>query len=110
VSDVRVALMSAPDEETAGRIVRILVEERLAACGNIVAGARSIYRWQGAVEEAEEVLVVLKTTQRAAPAMIRRIGETHPYDVPEVLVLDVSAGLPPYMEWVRGCVGDREEE
>ncbi|MEN8376277.1 MAG: divalent-cation tolerance protein CutA [Gemmatimonadota bacterium] len=110
MSDVRVALMSAPDEETAGRIVRILVEERLAACGNIVAGSRSIYRWQGAVEEAAEVLVVLKTTQSAAPTMIRRVAEMHPYDVPEVLVLDVSTGLVSYMEWVRACVDDGEGE
>lgn len=101
----RIALMTAPDAETAERIVRALVEERVVACGNIVPGLTSIYRWEGAIERDAEVLVVLKTTADELPRLLERVPELHPYDVPEVLAFPVTEGAGPYLEWVAASVG-----
>lgn len=96
----RVALVTAPDVAVAERIVSVLVEEGVVACGNILPGITSIYRWQGAVERAPEVLIVLKTVRESVPALLERVPELHPYDVPEVLVLSVDAGHGPYLDWI----------
>ena len=97
----RVVLMTAPDREVAERIVRTLVEERLVACGNLVPGITSIYRWQGAIECDTEVLTILKTSADRVSALVARASELHPYEVPELLVLPVEGGYLPYLEWVR---------
>jgi periplasmic divalent cation tolerance protein len=99
--EVRVVLVTAPDEKTAADLARCLVGERLAACVNVVPGVRSIYRWQGAVEEAAEILLVIKTRADRCPALRSRVRELHPYDVPEVLELPASGGSPAYLDWVR---------
>lgn len=101
MSDLRVALMTAPNAEEAERIVRALVDEEIVACGNIVPGLTSIYRWQGAVQCDAETLVVLKTTAARVPTLLARAPELHPYEVPEVLVLDVEEVHAPYARWVR---------
>lgn len=102
-TDVRVALVTAPDEATAERLVRTLVEEGLAACGNIVPGVTSIYVWGGRLERSNEVLIILKTAEAHVPRLTRRVPELHPYEVPEVLVLPVVAGHHAYLDWVRGA-------
>lgn len=101
----RVALVTAPGVEAAERIVRTLLEERIVACGNIVAGVTSIYRWQGAVEREAEALIVLKTTAAEAPRLLARLPELHPYEVPEILVLPVVDGHGPYLSWLSQNVG-----
>lgn len=101
VDELRTMLMTAPDLETGEAIARRVVEERLAACANVVPGVSSIFRWEGEVQEAREVLVILKTTEERAAELSQRIVELHPYDVPEVLALPVSSGFEPYLEWVR---------
>lgn len=93
-------LMTAPDRETALRVVRTLVEEHLAACANVIPGLRSVYWWDGEVEEADEVLALLKTREDRVAALMERAVALHPYDVPEVLVADVREGFGPYLEWV----------
>lgn len=98
---VVVALTTAPDAETATAIARTLLEERLIACASVVPGVVSLYRWEGEVRSDSEVLVVLKTVAGAGDALSRRISELHPYDVPEVLLLDTAGGADPYLEWVR---------
>jgi periplasmic divalent cation tolerance protein len=98
---VVVALVTCPDEATGLTLARTLVEERLAACVNVTGAMRSIYRWQGEVEEAEERLLVLKARADRLEALAARLSELHPYDVPEFLVLPVERGLGPYLEWVR---------
>lgn len=108
--EIVVALVTAPDTEVAERIVRTLVDEELAACGNIVPGVVSIYRWQGEVQREGEVLIVLKTTRSRAPDVIARVPALHPYDVPEVLVVPVSDGFAPYMRWVAAGSGSRSED
>lgn len=106
-AQVSVVLTTAPDLAVAERLAATLVDERSAACANILPGVRSVYRWKGEVQRDDEVLVVLKTTRDGVPRLRDRLAELHPYDVPEVLALDVSDGLPAYLDWVTAEVGDR---
>jgi len=92
--------MTAPDADTARRVARALLDERLIACASLVPGVTSIYRWQGAVEEAAEVLVVMKTRTELVSRLTARAAELHPYEVPEVLALEVDGGLSAYCRWV----------
>jgi periplasmic divalent cation tolerance protein len=100
-SDLRVAFATAPDAEVAARIARALVEERLVACANLVANVRSIYRWQGRVEDESEVMLVLKTRADRIGALGERLRALHPYELPELVVLPVDGGLAAYLDWVR---------
>ena len=102
--EARVVLSAAPDRATAWRIARTLVEEEHAACVNLVPGARSVYRWEDAVVEADEFLLVIKTTAGAYPALAARLEELHPYDVPEVIALEPGAVSAPYLAWLEGAV------
>ena len=87
--------------EEARRIARMVVEERLAACANILAPCRSVYRWQGAIEEADEVPALFKTGAEAAPRLVARLAELHSYDVPAVTVWPIAEAVPAYADWVR---------
>jgi periplasmic divalent cation tolerance protein len=98
--EVVALLMTAPDAETGRRIARALVEERLAACVNVVPGVTSIYRWKGAVEEAAEVMLVAKTRAERAAALAARVRALHPYELPEVVALPVTDGSRAYLRWV----------
>jgi periplasmic divalent cation tolerance protein len=93
-------LSTAGSQEEAERIATALVDERLAACVNLVGPITSIYRWQGAVERAPEVLLVIKTRRALATRLIARLGALHSYDVPEAIVLPISAGARPYLDWL----------
>ena len=95
-----VVLVTASSAEEAARIGRALVDERLAACANVIGPIRSIYRWQGAVEEADEHLVVLKARAAEVSALEVRVRALHSYEVPEVLALPVTAGSAPYLAWL----------
>jgi periplasmic divalent cation tolerance protein len=99
-SPVRVALSTAPDAETGARIARALVEERLAACVNLVPGVRSIYRWEGQVQDAGEVLLVIKTCAERVAALGVRLRALHPYALPELVALPAVGGLEGYLAWV----------
>jgi len=99
--DVELAFVSAPDAETAARIARALVEERLAACVNVLPGVTSIYRWKDSVETASEAVLLVKTRADRGPALEARVRELHPYEVPEIVRVSVSGGSAPYLEWVR---------
>jgi periplasmic divalent cation tolerance protein len=96
-----IALTTFASEEDAARALRVLVEERLVACGNLVPGVRSIYRWQGAVADEREILVVMKTRKQDWAALVSRLHELHPYQVPECLAVRVAAGAPKYMAWLE---------
>ena len=98
---VLAVLMTAPDADTGERIGAQLVRERLAACANVVPGVVSVYRWEGQVQRDSEVLVILKTTVDRVDALKDRAVALHPYEVPEVIALPVTAGHAPYLEWVR---------
>ncbi len=101
---IRVILSTAPDEETAQRLARTLVEERLAACVNLMPGLSSVYRWEGKVESAGEVLLVMKTTAGQSGRLLERLKNLHPYEVPEGIVLNLEGGLGDYLAWIRESV------
>jgi periplasmic divalent cation tolerance protein len=93
-----------PEIETARRIAEQLVTENLAACANIIPAVESIYRWHGEIENAPEVLVFFKTTAARYPAFQDKLKSLHPYDVPEIICLRITDGLPEYLKWVgEGC-------
>lgn len=95
-----VVLVTAPSAAAAARIARALVGERLAACGNVVPRLRSLFRWEGKVQDAVEALLILKTTRRRFPALRARLLALHPYQVPEILALPVEAGNAAYLDWI----------
>lgn len=94
------AYVTCPSPAEAGRIGRALVEERLAACVNLLPGMRSIYRWQGAVETADEVVLIAKTLRTRAAALTRRVQALHPYSCPCVVLLPVAGGSAAYLRWL----------
>ncbi|HTJ43697.1 MAG TPA: divalent-cation tolerance protein CutA [Kofleriaceae bacterium] len=103
-TDVVVVLCTLPPGDAASSIARSLVEERLAACVNLVPQVRSFYVWQGAVEQSDELLAIIKTTVDGLAALRARLVALHPYDVPEVIALPVEDGHLPYLGWVRESV------
>ena len=104
-----IVLMTASDRDEARMLARTLVEERLAACCNVVDRVESIYRWEGRVEEASEAMLVIKTTTERFDALRERALALHSYDLPELIALPVSAGSPAYLDWLAGSVGERGE-
>jgi periplasmic divalent cation tolerance protein len=96
----RIVFCTVPDAATAERIATALVEERLAACVNAVPGIASTYRWQGKVERASEVLLVLKCAADRYPLLEARIRALHPYTTPEVVALAIAEGSAPFLEWI----------
>jgi periplasmic divalent cation tolerance protein len=98
MENAMVVLCTFPDLDQARQIGAALVERQVAACVNLLPGIESIYRWEGKVERAGEVLAVIKTTRYAD--LEAAIRELHPYDVPEILALPVAAGLPAYLKWL----------
>lgn len=100
MSDTLLVFTNTPDPATAEAIARHLVAHRLAACVNILAPCRSVYRWQGQVEQAEEIPLLAKTTADRYPALEAAIRALHPYELPEVVAVPLTQGLPAYLAWV----------
>jgi periplasmic divalent cation tolerance protein len=98
--EVLLILSTFPDLATARRISRQLVEERFAACANILPQVESIYWWQGKVEDGNEILVLFKTSADRFPALETTLRQLHPYEVPEIIAVQLSQGLPEYLDWV----------
>jgi periplasmic divalent cation tolerance protein len=96
----KLVLSTAGSRDEASSIARALVEERLAACVNIVGPIESVYRWKGNVESAPEFLLLVKTVSAKSADVIRRIGELHSYEVPEAIEVNISGGSPEYLEWI----------
>ena len=105
---VLVCFCTCPDRATADRLAEALVAERLAACVNVVPGLHSVYRWQGAIERGDETLLLIKTTQASLPALLARIVELHPHELPEVVAVEVAGGLSAYLDWVAEQVAGDE--
>ena len=95
-------ITNCPDEEVANAIALALVEEKLAACVNILPRVQSVYRWQGTVESASEIPLLIKTTSARYAALESRIRELHPYEVPEIIAVPITRGLPAYLNWLAG--------
>ena len=100
MSDVVLVLCTAP-ESSARDLADRLLDERLVACVNLLGPMPSRYRWEGKIEEAQEMLLLMKSTSALAPRLRARVAELHSYDVPEVLEFAAAAGLEPYLAWVR---------
>lgn len=94
-------LANVPDQTLAERMADALVEQGLAACVNILAPARSVYRWQGKVQRDTEIPLLIKTTQARYQELQQAIIQLHPYDVPEIIALPITAGLPAYLAWMQ---------
>ena len=95
-----VALTTLPAEGDVETLARQLVEDKLAACVNILPPMRSVYRWKGVVESADERQLVIKTTRACVPALESRLHALHPYDLPEFIVLPITQGSAPYLSWL----------
>jgi len=100
-------LSTCPDEASADAIAQALVEEQLAACVTRLPGARSTYRWQGRIEQATEVQLLIKTRAAVYPALVERLIQLHPYELPEVLVVEPRDCHQPYGRWVNEQTPDR---
>ena len=94
------AYMTAASVEDAKAIGRALVEDRLAACVNVIPGMVSLYRWQGEIEEAGEVVLIAKTQAGKFDALAARVAEIHPYDTPCAVRIDIASGLAPFLDWI----------
>jgi periplasmic divalent cation tolerance protein len=97
---VIVVFSTFPSEDKAAEVARTLVSEGLAACVNLAPAVRSIYRWQGQINDERETHAMIKTTRERWDALRDRLVALHPYELPEILALPVEAGLPPYLDWV----------
>ena len=100
MDQVLLVLTNLPDADSAQSLARLLVHSRLAACVNLMPGVQSVYRWQGAIEQANEITLLIKTTRSHYAQLQQAIITHHPYDVPEVIALPVSDGHPTYLHWV----------
>jgi periplasmic divalent cation tolerance protein len=96
-----IVLTTWPADQDAAAFARTLVDERLAACVNVLPPMQSIYRWEGKVEQATEHQLVIKTTAARVEALEARIGRLHPYEVPELLVVPISDGSASYLRWIQ---------
>lgn len=103
-SPVQIAFTTVGSAEEGRRLARLLVERRLAACVNLVPNLTSIYRWKDAIEEASEVLLLMKTKAALIPQLEAAVRELHSYEVPEFLALDVSSVARPYLDWLLSSV------
>jgi len=97
----QIVLTTCPDAASAERLARILVEEGLAACVNILPPMRSIYRWKGKIEDASELLLVIKSAAARFPDIRDRLRALHPYELPEIIAVPIVDGLPAYLAWLN---------
>ncbi len=105
-SPYRLVLCTCPNHEAAEQLATLLVEQRLAACINIVPGLTSIYRWQGKLEQGTEELLLIKTTQNRYAALENTIQQQHPYELPEIIAVTLDEGLPDYLRWITTSLED----
>ena len=100
-SDAMLVFTTVSSEDEAARLIRTLLERRLIACGTMLPGARSLYRWQGKIADEREVLLLLKTRSARVEALQEAFAELHPYKVPELLAVSVDTGLEKYVDWIN---------
>jgi len=103
-SEALLVYCTCPDDATANTLAELLVSKQLAACVNIINGIQSVYAWQGKVDFSDEALLLIKTTTSAYEALQNVLREQHPYELPEIVAVSVTAGLPAYLEWINESV------
>ncbi|HZT61870.1 MAG TPA: divalent-cation tolerance protein CutA [Burkholderiales bacterium] len=99
-ADAYLVITNMPDRDSAGRLGHTLIEQHLAACVNILSPCRSVYRWQGKTEDAEEFPMLIKTTRERYAALEAAIRSGHPYELPEIIAVPLAGGLPAYLDWL----------
>jgi periplasmic divalent cation tolerance protein len=99
-------LCTAPDRESALKLSNTLLEQGLAACVNLTSPVTSVYRWQGKLEQSEEILLLIKTTEKQYQRVEAALRAQHPYELPEIIAVPVELGLDEYLDWVERCVKD----
>ena len=104
MTDVVLVLSTVPDDSSAEPLARTLVEEKLAACVNLLPPMVSIYRWKGEVDRSAERQVIIKTTRDLVPALSKRLKDLHSYELPELIVLSADSGSKDYLDWVVSSV------
>jgi periplasmic divalent cation tolerance protein len=104
MTEMLVVFSTFSSEEEAVRVVRVLVEERLIACGNLIPGARSLYRWEGRIADEREVVAIMKTRKQDWGALISRLHELHSHSTPECVAVRIAAGAPRYMAWLDAAL------
>jgi periplasmic divalent cation tolerance protein len=109
VTEMLLVFSTFATEEDAARVVRALLEERLIACGNLLPGARSLYRWQGEVADEREVVAILKTRKQDWPALLARLHKLHPFEIPECVAVKITAGAPKYLAWLEDALAPPPE-
>jgi periplasmic divalent cation tolerance protein len=108
MNEILLVITNLPDAETAGRLAQRLIEKQAAACVNQLAPCTSTYRWQGSIETAAEVPLLIKTTRAAYPRLEQLIRAAHPYELPEIIAVPVTTGLPAYLDWVSRETAPKE--
>jgi periplasmic divalent cation tolerance protein len=108
--DVLLVLTTLPDRETAETVATTLINDKVAACVNILGACTSVYHWQGAVEKAAEIPLLIKTTRARYAALEAAIVRLHPYELPEVIAVPLAQGLPGYLQWVAAEARDESRE
>jgi periplasmic divalent cation tolerance protein len=109
MNDILLVITNMPDVPSAEKLARLLVESRAAACVNQLAPCASTYRWKDDIETATEIPLLIKTTRTAYPHVEKLISGSHPYELPEIIAVSVTEGLPAYLDWVSGASGIIEE-
>jgi periplasmic divalent cation tolerance protein len=102
MNDILLVITNLPDAASAEKLARQLIEARAAACVNQLAPCSSTYRWKDKIEISTEVPLLIKTTRAAYPSLEKLIRKAHPYELPEIIAVPVTAGLPAYLDWVSG--------
>lgn len=108
-NDVLLVLTNLPNREASVKLANALIEEKVAACVSILAACTSVYRWQGVVENAEEIPLHIKTTAARYAALEAVIRRLHPYELPEIIAVPLAHGLPGYLQWVHDETQDTQE-
>ena len=103
-SDALLVYCTCPDDDTASELAEMLVSKQLAACVNIVTGIQSVYAWQGKVQLDDEALLIIKTTTAAYDELQSLLRDQHPYELPEIVAVTITTGLPDYLEWINQSV------
>jgi periplasmic divalent cation tolerance protein len=104
----KIIITTTTNKKEAVKIVRILLKERLIACGNIIGSMYSLYWWKGKIQEDNEVMIIMKSNEKLLEKTMKKILEIHSYKIPEILVLPIEKGSQPYLNWMEECLNPRK--
>lgn len=105
--DFELVFCTCPDKDTAKKLARLLVEKNLAACVNILPGITSVYEWEGKIETVSEHLLLIKSIKDNYRTIETTLFKYHPYEVPEIIAVNIERGLPEYLDWINTCLSSK---